>query len=519
MAAAMSINHMLRRAARSHAGESAVAGASRSLTYAEVIARATRVSNALRAAGCGEGDHVAVVLPNCIHAMELEFGCALAGLVRVALNFRLADEELLRTLEKMDVKAVVYAGRRSALVEVATARIEGLIAIRLVLTDEDAVSASATDYEEALARASTTAHDAIVDAESPYSLFCSSGTTGTPKGIILSRRAQLAVATNMLLELGPVMPSDAVLLPQPLSHGAGFFMLPYFLSGGRCVIVESYDPVTLYEAAERHRVKTIKLVPTMLREMLAAGVAPAGDYRPARIIYGAAPMPREVADRARTVFGEVLMQIYGQGEAPLCITVLTESDHAEESKAGTAGRPWRSVDVRVVDDDGCEVAPGDIGEVVVRGAHTMSGYWRDADQTARVLRDGAIYTRDRATTDEAGYIRLLGRKDDIINSGGFNVPAVVVEQILNDHPAILESAVKGVPDDRWGERVAAFVVLRDGAQATVEELIDYSRPRLGMQRPRSIEIVAALPRNAYGKVEKARLGQSSPTAHNPQGDS
>jgi long-chain acyl-CoA synthetase len=507
----MSVSHMLRRSARIYSDLVAVESQTRRLTYAEVIDRATRLGNALRQCGCEPGDHVGVVLPNCVEAMEIEFGCALAGLVRVALNFRLADEELVRTLEKMAVRAVVYTDQKAALVDAARERIPNLVTLRLGLDDSDHGREAEDDYAQALEDVRPTAHDADVEVESLYSIFCSSGTTGTPKGIMLSRRAQLAVAFNMLLELGPVLPGDGVLLPQPLSHGAGFFMLPYFLSGGRCAVVETYDPAGLYEAAERHRVSTIKLVPVMLREMLDAGAKPEGSYRPHRIIYGAAPMPRDVVDRAREVFGEIMMQIYGQGETPLCITVLTEADHADPAKLESAGRPWRSVDVRVVDENGQEVQPSEHGEVVVRGLHAMSGYWGDPEQTAKVMRDGAIHTNDRATVDDGGYIHLLGRMDDVINSGGFNIPSVVVEHVLVEHPAIVEAAVIGVPDDRWGQRVAAFVVVHDGSSLSADELVDYCRPRLGMQRPRSINFVEKLPRNAYGKVDKARLVARSST--------
>lgn len=505
MTCGLSVSHMLRRSARSYRDLVAVESQSRRLTYAEVIDRATRFGNALRQRGCEPGDHIGVVLPNCIEAMEIEFGCALAGLVRVALNFRLADEELLRTLDKMAVKAVVYTDQKAALVDAARERIPNLVTLRLGLDESDGVCEAVDDYARALDDARPITRDADIGAESLYSIFCSSGTTGTPKGIMLSRRAQLAVAVNMLVELGPVLPGDGVLLPQPLSHGAGFFMLPYFLSGGRCAVVETYDPVGLYEAAERHRVRTIKLVPVMLREMLDAGARPEGSYRVDRIIYGAAPMPRDVIDRAREMFGEIMVQIYGQGETPLCITILTEADHADPRKLESAGRPWRSVDVRVVDEDGQVVQPGNHGEVVVRGLHAMSGYWEDPEQTAMVMRDGAIHTNDRATVDDDGYIHLLGRMDDVINSGGFNIPSVVVEHVLVEHPAIVEAAVKAVPDDRWGERVAAFVVVRDGSSLSADELIEYCRPRLGMQRPRSIDFVENLPRNAYGKVDKARL--------------
>jgi acyl-CoA synthetase (AMP-forming)/AMP-acid ligase II len=325
---------------------------------------------------------------------------------------------------------------------------------------------------------------------------------------MLSHHAQLAVAANLIVEYGPLRAGSSILLPQPLSHGGGFFMLPYFLSGGHCVVTRDFEPNTMMELAERHKVDTLKIVPTMLIDMLQAGVQPSKGYAPKRIIYGAAPMPHHWLQEGMRVFGPIFMQLYGQAEAPMCITVLPQEDHMDEKLLSSAGRPCRMVDVKVIDRDGHEVEPGEVGEVIVRGSHIMNGYWASPEETAKVLRNGYIHTRDSATVDERGYLFLLGRTDEMINSGGFNIAPRVVERVLHEHPEIAEAAVIGVAHEHWGEAVKAFVVLREGAQTGIGDIIDYCRPRLGLQRPREVEIVASLPKNAYGKIIKSKLGDN-----------
>ena len=191
----------------------------------------------------------------------------------------------------------------------------------------------------------------------------------------------------------------------------------------------------------------------------------------------------------------------------MCITVLPEADHVGDDPRvlSSAGRPWRNVEVRVVHGDYRDVAPDETGEVIVRGEHMMSGYWGLPEETSKVLRDGYVWTRDRATVDERGYVYLLGRTDEMILSGGFNIAPRAVEEVIDAHPSVLESAVVGVPDPEWGQRVKAYVTLRAGADAGADELIEFCAPRLGFQKPRAIEIVDALPRNAYGKVVKSEL--------------
>jgi acyl-CoA synthetase (AMP-forming)/AMP-acid ligase II len=261
----------------------------------------------------------------------------------------------------------------------------------------------------------------------------------------------------------------------------------------------------MLELAERHAVETIKLVPTMLLQVLGSGLNAGRELpRLRQIVYGASPMPVQPLEDLLASFGGVFAQLYGQAEAPMCITVLSREDHATGDRRllASAGRPYRSVEVRVVDEEGRDA---ERGEVVVRGDHLMSGYWEQPGLTAEVLRDGWVHTRDLAEVDERGYVYLLGRTDDMIISGGFNVAPRAVEDVLSRHPAVLESAVIGIPHDTLGEAVTAFVSLRPGRSATEEELVEYTREELGFQKPRQVTILERIPRNAYGKVSKSDL--------------
>jgi len=228
-------------------------------------------------------------------------------------------------------------------------------------------------------------------------------------------------------------------------------------------------------------------------------------------MYGASPMPVEKLREAMDRFGPVFVQIYGQAEAPVTITVLPPEDHRPQGTAdevrrlASAGRPFLSVDVQVLDGNGEAVAPGEPGEGVVRSDHVMAGYWRRPELTLEVLRDGAVHTRDMATVDERGYIYLLGRRDEMIISGGFNIAPREVEEVLHRHAAVSEAAVIGVPDSTWGEAVHACVALRPGATASEAELLEFCKPALGFRRPKAITFLPDLPKNPYGKVLRQEL--------------
>lgn len=504
----MDVRYLVQRAARHYPRGLAITCGPVRFTAAQVYERACRLANALRGGGCRPGDRVAVYLPNCAQYMEVEFGLALAGLVRVSLNVRLPERDLLYTLRDADGRALIYAGQYGKTAASLLEQCSGLSPVLCLSDAQGGPGPRQLDYEAALAQASSAPPTVPVGPDSLYCLFYTSGTTGRPKGVMLTHRAQASVAFSLLLEFGPLRPGEKILLLQPLSHGSGFFMLPYFVSGAHCVVMEKFEPAATLDTAEGMAVETIKLVPTMLIQLLQAGARSGQLPLLRRIIYGASPMPVERLKEALSLFGPVLAQLYGQAEAPMCITVLPEEDHRMDGDTrvlASAGRAWRNVEVRVVDPEARDVAPGETGEVIVRGSHLMSGYWQKPEQTAEVLRDGYVYTRDMATVDERGYVYLLGRRDEMIISGGFNIAPRTVEEVLHQHPAVLEAAVVGVPDPTWGETVKAYVVLRPGAQARPDEIIEYCKPLLAVQRPRSVELVPELPKNAYGKVIKTQL--------------
>jgi long-chain acyl-CoA synthetase len=494
---------LIDRAARMYGDYPAIV-CDRTLSFAEVAERANRLGNVLSDGGCETGDRVAVLLPNCAEYMEVDIGLAAAGFVRVSLNIRSTARQQIQILEDAGATGLIYDEQFA---EMAGEIIAAHDCLRRVLRLRGgADDAELRDYEAALAAASPEPLPVDPDPDDLYCLFYTSGTTGRPKGVMLSHRAYFAVAINLLLEFGPIAAGERVVLTQPLSHGGGFFMLPWFISGAASVVMPRYDAVACLELTERHAATTLKVVPTMLLQMLAAGIEPPELPALRKIIYGASPMPAMQLFDLLGLFGNKFLQLYGQAEAPMSITVLGLDEHAAGGRLlASAGRAWRGVEVRVVDEEGRDVPAGTSGEVIVRGAHLMSGYWHQPELTAQVLRDGWVHTRDIAEQDDRGYVYLLGRSDEMIISGGFNVSPRVVEDVLNRHPAVLESAVLGLAHDTLGQEVAAFVSLRTDASASPADLIEYSREELGYQKPRRIEIVPQLPRNAYGKVAAAEL--------------
>ncbi len=503
----MRYRYLIDRTTRLHRDRVALVCGDTTRTFGEVQERANRLGNALAARGVVAGDRVAVLLPNCPEYLELDIGLAQAGIVRVSLNVRATGRQQVDVVEDSGARALIYA---EELADQATQILDGCPEVQTVICvgGDCAEGSDVLDYEAALARAGAEAPAADPDPSDLYCLFYTSGTTGRPKGVMLTHEAYLAVNYNLLLEFGPVQPGDSIVLTQPLSHGGGFFLLPWFSSGATCVVMERYDALECLALCERHGAKVLKVVPTMLLQMLAAGVEPPSLPNLRQVIYGASPMPAKQLADLIDLFGNKFVQLYGQAEAPMSITVLGLAEHAQGGRLlSSAGRPWRGVEVRVTGADGRDVAPGEPGEVVVRGPHLMRGYWKQPEVTAQVLKDGWVHTRDMAELDERGYLYLLGRTDEMIISGGFNIAPRVVEDALNRHPAILESAVLGLPHETLGEEVAAFVSLRPGADATVEELVSFTREELGYQKPRRVEIVPKLPRNAYGKVATAELRQ------------
>jgi fatty-acyl-CoA synthase len=334
------------------------------------------------------------------------------------------------------------------------------------------------------------------------------GTTGQPKGVMLSNRA---MTTNVVLALsGKAWPEHVrFLCPTPITHGAGSMIVPTLHHGGTFILQQGFDKDRVLDAIEHRGVNALFLVPTMVYTLLDHPRTRSVDFsRLHSLMYGAAPMTPARIREAIGVFGPVLVQGYGQTEAPNTLLTLTREDHLsqDDRRLASAGRPYPGITLAVLDDDDRPVTQGQVGEICVRGSLVMSGYWKQPEQTAQALRNGWLHTGDMAWQDEEGYFYIVDRKKDMIISGGFNVYPKEIENVLATHAAVASVAVIGVPDPKWGEAVKAVVVLRPGASTTEAELMALAREKKGpVAAPKSVDFVESLPVTALGKPDKKAL--------------
>lgn len=356
---------------------------------------------------------------------------------------------------------------------------------------------------------------ADVSATDPAWIFYTSGTTGRPKGAVLSHRNLLAMALNYLAEINPLVPDEALLHAAPMSHGSGLYMIPHVLGMGAQIIPESgrFEPDEILELTARRGGISFFAAPTMVRRLTVAAGA-AGTHAPGlkTIIYGGGPMYVADCKAALDVFGPKLAQIYGQGETPMTITFLPKQMHVDdghpryEERLASVGFAQSVVEVRTVDDAGADVAPGMIGEIIVRGDTVMSGYWQNPDATRITLRDGWLYTGDMGSFDADGFLTLKDRSKDVIISGGTNIYPREVEEVLLRHEAVAEVSVIGQPHPEWGEEVVAVVVPVAGRMVKREELDRMCGEWIArFKRPKHYFVTSELPKNSYGKVVKTQL--------------
>lgn len=369
------------------------------------------------------------------------------------------------------------------------------------------------------------AYDDLIAADAPgfdapeisnddlLGLFYTSGTTGEPKGVMLSHGNMLS---NIAHSEGvyQYLPTDIYLHAAPMFHLAdGAAVFSNTARGATQAFIPRFEPQLVLETIERERVSLLLLVPTMINFLLQQPDLESYDLSSLRhVTYGASPIAPDMLRRAMKVFNCQFGQGYGLTEASPLLTVLTPDDHVitdekSERRLASCGRPVSGVDVRVVKEGGSDAQPGEVGEITARGPNIMLGYWKRPDDTEDVLRDGWLHTGDLATVDEDGYIYLVDRKKDMIVTGGENVYSTEVEAVLYAHPAVKEAAVISIPDPDWGEAVHACVALRDGRQATIEELVEFCRKMLASYKvPRSIDFIEGeLPKGGTGKILKKQL--------------
>ncbi|SMF36359.1 long-chain fatty acid--CoA ligase [Streptomyces sp. Amel2xC10] len=487
------------RRARKTPGRIAVVHEDRTWTYRDLHQRVLRLAHALRALGTGHGDRVAYLGPNNPAFLETLFAAGTLGAVFVPLNTRLAAPELAYNLADSGTTVLVHALEQAEAARAAAAEAGVRHRIAVAGPDQD----GALGYEKLLAGAGTGSLDEAVAPEDPCMIMYTSGTTGRPKGAVLSHANITWNSVNVLVDTD-LAGDEVTLVVAPLFHTAGLNMtcLPTLLKGGRVVLLGAFDAERVLELIEDLRVTYMFGVPTMYDAMAARPRWETADLSSLRTLNcGGAPVP------ARTIAtyldrGLAFSQGYGMTEASPGVLYLDREQTS--AKAGSAGVPHFFTDTRVVLPDGSEAEPGGRGEILVQGPHVMTGYWNRPEETEAAFADGRwLRTGDVAWTDDDGYAYVVDRVKDMFVSGGENVYPAEVEDVLLTHPAVAECAVIGVPDPVWGEVGRAVVVLRPDARADQDDILGHLRGRLAKYKiPRSLVVTEALPRTASGKIIK-----------------
>ena len=470
--------------------------------YAELGERAARLAGALRGRlGLVAGDRVAIVAKNCPEYLEMVYACWHAGLAAVPVNAKLHASEFRYVLEHSGARAAFFTK------DLATT-VDGL----------DVPGCTQRVEVGSAAYAGLLAHDPAPLAERGGDdlawLFYTSGTTGRPKGAMLTHRNLWTMIACYFADVDPGAPWNAMLQAAPMSHGSGLYGLAHVAQASCNVLPDSgaFQPREVYALIERWPQLAFFAAPTMVRRLLDDD--PGGDTANLKVImYGGGPMYVEDSLQAVERFGAgKLSQLYGQGESPMTITAMGPALHADtrhprwRERLASVGIAQSAVEVRVADADGATLSPGEVGEVLVRGDSVMAGYWRNDEATAETVRDGWLHTGDMGALDGDGFLTLKDRSKDLIISGGTNIYPREVEEVLLQHPQVAEVSVIGRPDREWGEVVVAYVVAAPGAAPQPAALDAFCLEHLArFKRPKDYRVVDALPKNNYGKVLKTAL--------------
>jgi acyl-CoA synthetase (AMP-forming)/AMP-acid ligase II len=477
----------------------------RTITHREFAERAFRLANALRRLGVKRGHRVAVLAQNCPEYMEVYAAGELGGWTTVTVNYRLAAPEISYILRDSSPQVLIYeAELGDRLQPDALKQLQHTLIIR-----GDGKFGS---YEEVLAREEPEPPPPIVEPDDVAFLVYTRGTTGRPKGVMLTHRGQMRSALISAFE-ALVQPTDRLALAMPYYHiGAKNQWLSHSVFGCPIILHRAFRPEKFLAGLRNHAATVTLLAPTMLKDLLDLGCDRASVPSLKKIFYSAAPMPDTLLRRAIAAFGPIFGQIYGMTESggPGC--TLHAHQHVLDGppevvrRLRSAGQPMTGCDVRVVAPDGSFCPPGVLGEISIRSEALMAGYWNNGAATVDAIVDGWLRTGDLGETDEQSFVFVVDRVKDMIVSGGENIYSREVENALLSHPNIADVAVVGAPDDRWGEIVMAFVVKQPGSELTADDVVAHCREKIASyKRPRAVTFIDALPKLPNGKIEKFKL--------------
>jgi long-chain acyl-CoA synthetase len=507
----MNVANLLARSARAFPDSPAVSLGDRPwASYTQLMMRVAAIAAGLRGElKLAPGDRVALAMANRPEYLEVLYAAWHSGLVAVPVNARLHPREIEYILDHSGARACFVSPDLAASIEPMRESVRSL---------ERVVSTGSKEYSTLL-RADANLEMHATKGDDVAWLFYTSGTTGRPKGVMITHRNILCMTLCYFADVDAVGPDDCVLHAAPMSHGSGMYNFPHVLAAANQIIPESghFDPAEILALSRRWPGMALFAAPTMVRRLVAHAHERSPNLDGLKtIIYGGGPMYLEDIKDALRVMGPRFAQIYGQGESPMTITALSKhhiANHAHprhEQRLASVGIAQSAVEVMVADADDRALPPDAIGEVLVRGDSVMKGYWRNAEATAQTLRNGWLHTADVGSLDADGFLTLRDRSNDMIISGGSNIYPREVEEALLRHPAVAEVSVVGRPHPEWGEEVVAFVVLRQPAPAGTrrleQELDSLCLEQIArFKRPRAYRFIAELPKNNYGKVLKTEL--------------
>ncbi len=498
----MEVRTQMRDAALRNARRTAVVAGARRVDFSEAWSRGVRMANALRALGIRPQDRVGVLEDNCLEASDFFLGAAIANVVRVPLYPRNARAAHVHMLGHTGCRAVVVAEKYSS----------ELAGIQTELPELEHVIVRDAGYEDWLMGHSDRDPALPIDPEDNYIIRHTGGTTGRSKGVAYTHRAWLAAARDWFYLYPPVAPGDACLHIGPISHGSGYLFTPMWLGGGVNVMVDRFEPNLILDVMEAERIAYMFLVPTMLN---AINHIPGIEKRRFPdlkcILISAAPIADDTALRAHRLFGDVLYQGYGQTEVlPIAMMGPKQwfaTDLPGSTPLRSCGMPLPYAQLQIWDENNQPVPAGETGEIVAKTDGQMKGFWNDPEGTAERVVDGWVKTGDVGRLDDNGYLYMLDRAGDMIISGGYNIYPAELENVLTGHPDVIEAAVFGIPDAKWGETPCAVCSIKEGATVNENALAELCAEKLGryMRPGRIVLQTGALPKTPVGKIKRKEL--------------
>lgn len=497
----MDVRTLMRRSARFYADREAVVHGASRLTFAQAWERGIRMANGLLAMGLKAQDRVAVLEDNCLEASDFFLGAGIGNLVRVPLYPRNGREAHAHMVGHTGCRVLVVAPKYAH-------EVEGL---EKELPDLEHVFIRDDAYEAWLARQSAVDPDVSIDPEDNYIIRHTGGTTGRSKGVAYTHRAWLAAGRDWFYLYPPVEPGDSCLHLGPISHGSGYLFGPIWLGGGRNVMADHFEPQATLDLMEKEGIGYLFMVPTMLNALNHHPSIGGRDWSRLKcMLVTAAPIADDTARKAHEIFGDKLWQGYGQTEV-LPVAMMGPRQWFAEVEGSrplrSCGMPLPFAQLQIWNEDNQPVPVGQSGEIVAKADGQMKGFWNNPEATAERIVRGWVKTGDIGMLDQNGYLYMLDRADDMIISGGFNIWPAELENVITDHPAVIECAVFGIPHERWGETPCAHVVTKAGVAVSEAEIAALCAERLGSyKKPGKVVLSAeALPKTPVGKIKRRAL--------------